>query len=354
MSRSMSLMPCAGVCPDGFIQNTATLVRTMKLHSLFKGLPRGLSGLRLHALSIGIGLAGMAILPGTLLAQSDDFEDNNDTGWTRYDPIGSHPQLPDIATFTVTGGKYRIQTAPSPDPGSLGPGRSGSLREDVIYTDFYVQVDLVDWDEALDQSVGIMGRITQTGLGTTDGYAMTYNFGGDDIDITRFTDEDPNGGNLSVTGNDSVVLEKGKSYRLVFWGKGPTLGARVYELSDLETPLADITGTDATYPSGICGLIVYDNTSAANGTTDATFDNYFAAEVQPPKLELVDLFFNALQLHWPGDAAAFKLEWTDKLPATATEWTEISEDSIVYASDIDRFIYQFDSSEGTKFFRLRR
>jgi len=47
-------------------------------------------------------------LPGNSGAQSDHFNDGNDHGWLRYDPIGSHPDHPDIASFTLANGTYRI------------------------------------------------------------------------------------------------------------------------------------------------------------------------------------------------------------------------------------------------------
>jgi hypothetical protein len=286
------------------------------------------------------------------LAQTDDFNDNNDVGWTHYDPIGSHPQLPDIATFTVTNGAYRIRTAASPLPSMVGPARGGALRTNVSYTDFYATVDLVDWDETLPQSVGILARVKEPGLGMTDGYVLTYNFRGQDIDITRFTDEDPDGGNLALSGEDNLILEKGKKYRLVFWGKGTELGARVYDLANLDTPLVDCVGTDSTYPSGFCGLLVYDNSSTADMRTDATFDNYFAVTEEPPKLQIVDLGFGLLNIQWPGKAASFKLEATEIFPATT--WTPINEMFIEYFADLDKYIYQFDGSVGNQYFRLRK
>src|SRR5262245_8309341 len=84
---------------------------------------------------------------------SDDFNDGNDTSpaWIRYDPIGSHPQLPDQAVWTFPNGGYRIQTPPSPLPAQVGPGRAGSLRPEV-YTDFYIAVDIVNWDDTKDQA----------------------------------------------------------------------------------------------------------------------------------------------------------------------------------------------------------
>ncbi len=301
-------------------------------------------------------LGGAALLltgaVAPLYGQTDNFDDNNDTGWTRYDPIGSHPQLPDIAAFSVANGTYRIQTAPSPLPSTVGPGRGGALRNDVVYTDFYATIDLVDWDETLPQSVGILARITDAGLGATDGYVMTYNFRGKDIDITRFTNEDPAGGNISLSGNDDVVLEKGKKYRLVFWGRGIELGARIYELPNLDTPLVDCVGTDSTYPSGVLGLLVYDNSATADQRTDATFDNYFATTEEPPRLEVVDLGFGLLHIQWPGRSANFKLEASETLPATT--WTPINEALIEYFADQDKYVYQADGSVGNLFYRLRK
>jgi len=285
-------------------------------------------------------------------AQTDNFDDNNDVGWTRYDPIGSHPQIPDQATFTVANGAYRIQTAASPLPDTVGPARAGAIRTDVNYTDFYATVDLVDWDETLQQSVGILARIKEPGLGMTDGYVMTYNFRGQDIDITRFTDEDPSGGNLALSGEDNLILEKGKKYRLVFWGKGTELGARVYDLANLDTPLVDCVGSDSTYPNGFCGLLVYDNSSAATMRTDATFDNYFAVTEEPPKLQIVDLGFGLLNIQWPGKAANFKLESTETMPAGT--WTPVNENFVEYFPELDKFIYQFDGSVGNQFFRLKK
>jgi hypothetical protein len=308
--------------------------------------------IRFWTISLGCATAAILFTAVTAFAQTDDFNDNNDLGWTRYDPIGSHPQIPDQATFTVANGAYRIQTAASPLPSTVGPARAGAIRTNVSYTDFYATVDLVDWDETLQQSVGILARIKDPGLGTTDGYVLTYNFRGQDIDITRFTDEDPDGGNLALSGEDNLILEKGKKYRLVFWGKGTELGARVYDLANLDTPLVDCVGSDSTYPSGFLGLLVYDNSSAATMRTDATFDNYFAVTEEPPKLQIVDLGFGLLNIQWPGKAANFKLESTEIFPATT--WTPVNEMFVEYFAELDKFVYQFDGSVGNQYFRLRK
>ncbi len=286
----------------------------------------------------------LAAVPFILNAQTDDFDDGNDTGWTRYDPIGSHPQLPDIASFSFVNGGYRIQTAPSPAPSSVGPGRAGSLRMDVNYTDFYITVDIVNWDTNVNQAFGILARCSDIGLGATDGYAMTWDKGGGDLDISVFTNEAPTG--VRVTGNDRAALVLGRTYRMVFMGKGSRLTGEIYELPNLDTPLASITGDDASWPSGVAGLIVYDNTSAASGTTDTTFDNYFALPFKPPRLKIEPLPFAEFRISWPADPPNYVLQWASQLG----NWSDIT-DNIVEADGIRSWV---DSSQSERqFFRLR-
>ena len=221
----------------------------------------------------------LSLLPhgGTVArAQSDNFNGGNDTAWTHYDPFSGFGAP---ATYSFPGGGYRIQSALSPSPGTLGPSRAGSLRTDQTYTDFSVSYDLVDWNNSLNQAFGVLGRVTNPGLGTTDGYALTYSTGGS-IDISRITGEAPTG-----LGSFSVTLNPANDYRFVFTGTGNTLAGQVFDLSDLSTPLATVTSTDSTYGSGINGFVVFDNSGAA--TADATFDNYVATVPEPSSLALL-------------------------------------------------------------------
>lgn len=295
-----------------------------------------------------LAAAALSLLPlGDAWAQSDNFNDGNDTGWFRYDPIAS--AVPGgIATYTLANGTYRIQTAPCPAPAKLGPGRAGSLRRDVTYTDFYITVDVVAWNPALDQVFGIMARVENIGLGQTTGYSMTWAQDGPDLDISRITGEDATG--VTVSGNEAAPLVPGHSYRFVFIGKGPVLTGRVYDLADLTTPLAEITGSDGAYSSGVCGLVVYDNTSAGSGTTDATFDNYVALPEEPPQLKYT-YFADSLEFEvtWPVTYTGYVLESSPVLPATT--WTELGA-----TPRQDVYFYMEDASPGTgnKFFRLRK
>lgn len=289
---------------------------------------------------------------------SDDFNDGNDAGWTRYDTIATAVGFAQ-GTWSFPSGGYRMQAAASPAPGVVGPARIGSVRSEV-YSDFYVAVDVVNWDDSLDQSFGPFARLTNVGLGSTKGYVMTYQARGKDIDITRITGE---AGERSVreNGNGDVALEPGKSYRFVFIGKGALLTARVYELSDLVNPIVEISGTDPDpYTSGVTGLLVYDNSGNADSIADATFDNYFTSDVEPPALKLTDASFGDWELSWPASATDFVLQSTSSIPASDADWTDVSTADIIPPNDftpVYRYFFGASPENGgrpSQFFRLVR
>jgi hypothetical protein len=230
-------------------------------------------------LNLPAALAALLFLLTAPLAhgQTDDFNDGNDNGWSRYAPLDPAPG-PD-ASFTFPDGGYRIVAQPSPSAPTLGPGRAGSFRQDAAYSRFYAAVDLVNWDNTKDQAFGLLARVTTPGAGTTNGYAFTYSNQPPSLDISRVTGEVPTG----VIDGD-LALDPAQDYRFVFEGDGTTLIGSVYFMGDLVTPLVRITGDDATYASGVTGLVVFDNTSAENAQVgaDATFDNYVAGVVPEP------------------------------------------------------------------------
>ena len=215
-------------------------------------------------------------------AQSDDFNDGNDTSpvaWTRYNPIG-------VGSWSFPDGNtYRIQAAASPDPGNYGPGRAASFVP-VTYTDFYVAADIVNWDDSLHQISGVTARIGSIGAGTTSGYLFTHDRGdpssstSGDMDIVRIDGE--NATSLTTYGSDSIHFEPGSSYRLVFIGVGSHFIGQVFKLPDLDVPVVEITADESTYASGYSGLIVVDNSDPTyDGTGDVTFDNYVATAGAP-------------------------------------------------------------------------
>ena len=293
---------------------------------------------------------------GVAQAESDDFDDGNDSGWAHYNPLENFG-VPGV--FSFADGGYRIRTtSPSPDPEHLGNGRTGSLRA-TTYSDFYVSVDLVDWDDSLPQAVGIFARISTPGLGTTTGYAFTWSRGVETndavLDITKITGEAPD--DVPTSGSDQYYFVPGRQYRLVFIGQGMRFEGRVYELPDVVHPVVTIVGFDGTYTSGVNGLIVYDNSAAANNLTDATFDDFIAYDIEPPRLEITGPdSFGDIKITWPAASfvGGFKLQSATSFPATS--WDDIP-DTLVGTDPLDPehvFYNPLESASGQKFFRLRR
>jgi hypothetical protein len=255
------------------------------------------------------------------LFQSDNFNDGNDSGWARYDalaPLGMN------ATYGFPSGGYRIQTTYLGGSAQL-TGRSGSVRPE-IYTDFYVAVDIVNWDDTLPQSFGLLARVGTPGLGTTTGYAFTWDRGNPtnatagDLDISKITGEAPS--NVD-TGPSGIRLEPGRKYRMVFIGRGAALEGRLYETTDLVNPLLVIQGSDSTYTSGQNGLVVFDN-SAGRSRTDATFDNFYATDIEPPRLRTTSFGFGAYELWWPREAVAYELQSSIVFPGTEQDWQTVT------------------------------
>jgi len=323
-------------------------------------------GLVLPCLLLALGCL-LAIAPRLLHAQlfhSDDFNDGNDTlpapGWTRYSPLAP---LGAPGLFTFPNGGYRLRTAArSPDPLTYGAGRAGSLRSEV-YSTFYISVDIVNWDDTLPHAAGILARVRTPGLGTTTGYAFTWDRGNPasptagDVDFSHIAGEAPTG--ITPVGDDRLHMEPGKSYRFVFIGRGPNLKGRVYELPDTTTPKVVVTCTDpqfnATYESGVGGLVIYDNSTGATNVCDVTFDNYYATDVEPPRITLNNRFFGTWELSWPREASAFVLQSSIVLPGGPQDWTEVPD---VQTAD-DRFWILVDTDPllgglPQKYFRLVR
>jgi len=321
--------------------------------------PARASGRAVQRTSAALLLTLLGLGAATLgLAQTDNFNDRNDDGWTHYDPLGD-PGSP-AASFTFPDGNtYRI-SAPA-RPASLqgrGQARAGALYSGTNHTDFYIEVDLVDWNNTIDQAVGILARITTPGLFMTGGYAFTIQVTDTDISISRLDGEDP----TDLSGSSKTfVPDLSKDYRMVFIGRGTHFIGRIYELPNVETPVITTEGDDSMYPSGINGLVVADLTSVSSATgvgADATFDNYRALPVEPTRLSILnDRGLQFIRVAWPGVATGFTLEYATSFPATS--WTEIPADQIInpfeepFPSDPDFKYFDFETT-GNRYYRLKR
>jgi hypothetical protein len=274
----------------------------------------------------------------------DTFSDGNDTAapaWTHYNPI-------ETGSWSFPNGtSYRIQTAPSPDPGILMQGRSGSLAPGE-YTDFYVSVDVVGWDDSIQQIVGVFGRLGTPGLGSTTGYLFVHDRGSPtsttsgDVDIIRLDGEFPTVLE-NITGDDSFHFETNKTYRMVLIGQGTNFTGKVYELPNTATPVVEVTAADDAYSSGVTGVMVANNAASSGytGGADATFDNFLVTTAEP-RLEAT-LVQNTLKLSWP--VVPFTLQET----STFSTWTAITS-GITQEGDMN--VYSVPVSSGTRFYRI--
>jgi hypothetical protein len=252
------------------------------------------------------------------MAQSDNFDDGNADDWNELRPLS--PQVMGMFSFPddLAGGKaYRMGSDPSGNGDS--PGRIGSYRGDVSYEDFYMSVDLIDWDQSQDQNMGVLARMRQPGFGTLDGYGVTYNPHPSDqkMYLSVITDEAPT--NVEI----DVFLDPGTPVRMVFQGSGPNLKAELYRLDDLATPVATLELRDDTYPSGFCG--VFNSADGGDPATDCTFDNYFAAPEEPLEFRITtvtieDGMMNFEFLSKPGVIYSF---WESP---DMTAWIELVDD----------------------------
>jgi hypothetical protein len=255
----------------------------------------------------------------------DTFSDGNDTAnppWDRYDPIGGLTAAP--ASFLFTNGGYRIY-APTPGDGAGGPARAGSFLRNSDYSDFYVSVDVIDFDDTVRQAFGIAARINNPGLGTTDGYLFSWEPGGGtlpgtnngDLDISRLIDESPVG--QIETEPSGLHLERGKSYRFVFMGSGTNFEGRVYEFPDLANPIKTLPANDPDdlYPSGMVGLIVASQGSLVV-SGDATFDNFFVTTAEPRLT--ANLSGGSVVISWP--QIPFRFQTSPSMGPQA--WTDVT------------------------------
>ncbi|MCI0745159.1 MAG: hypothetical protein L0Y58_07120 [Verrucomicrobia subdivision 3 bacterium] len=231
-----------------------------------------------------------------VLSQSDNFNDGDDLGWTRVDYSS---QGGPVGTFTVTNGAYRLHyLISSNEMVSFGFPRIASYPADNnVFADFYLQVDLLDWERQLVgyalQGFGLMAR-AQPDIQTNGFSGYFFLFEPDMfIDFLRF---EPDGTWCQCSQDSSILPQDPKTqYRLVFTGTGPALYGQLYDLKDLTTPIQEISTVDSFYAEGICGLwgmdfIGYQNfhgiptpfTPNSTGPIDATFDNYVATNNPPP------------------------------------------------------------------------
>lgn len=251
--------------------------------------------------AFGAIIASVCALQGQVIV--DNFDDGNINDWevrNVVQPLGgfvSNLFLPN----NNSGLALRLQRGsadmtPLGQAQDFGTGRAWLFRTN-IYTDFYVAMDVVSWNNTTNQAIVLLARALgydetlgegfPPGLGTVSGYVCNYdNAQAGDGPTSR------KGGQFQINlvqneGTETlcaaeVTLKEGHQYRLVFKGVGASFSGHIYDYEDLTRPLVSIYAEDSTYSAGACGIVTFHrNGNVHPNLTDMTVDNYYSAPSDP-------------------------------------------------------------------------
>lgn len=244
------------------------------------------------------------LILATLLAPASADDETNFSAtppgtWQRYAPLS----ILGLGNFNFTGGVARL-TCGVPAVSTFGPARL-ALFAPTTYTQTVVSADLIAWSSARNIP-GIIARAGNIGLGTTRGYSFGFIPSTGETAIHRLTGEIP----TPISTVTFIPVIPGRSYRIVLICAGSNITGRIFDLTDLSTPVIELNAVDSTYTSGVTGILNSADTAAA---IDATFDNYLAWDGTPPTLTItpgagtVTISANALR------SLSTNLETTDDL-----------------------------------------
>ena len=226
---------------------------------------------------VQISIVGSLQLAPGLWAQTDNFNAGNDSLWSHSD-LGTlgDPRLRPNYGFPAdptNGHAYRIQVPANPYYPTAGPGRAATYRAQVNYgARFAIAVDVNSWNDTIDQDFGLFWYLTNPGLGSSDGYTVTYG-PQDHLRVSQISAESP----TEIGRVNPFHMDPTQRYRMqVSSHDGSTFLAQVFSLNDLLNPLASVVTADTTWSGGFGGMVLYDGTSPSTAGCDATFDNYAA------------------------------------------------------------------------------
>jgi hypothetical protein len=223
------------------------------------------------------------------------------------------------------------------------------MRASESYSIFYLAVDVVTWDNSLNEVFGLSARVSNSdpGAGTTDGYGFVYNTrgaGSGQVGLIRIDNED-----VTTLSAVALPLSPNQVYRFVFFGAPGQLNGQVFAATNLSIPLATLTASDSIYASGSVGLFVYDNSTGSGGRADVTFDNFESKELSPTLTVEKDSSSTDVRLTWPSWATDYRLERAETVPTM--DWENLGTDFPVISGSIVAFD---DTSRAQAFYRLTK
>ena len=263
---------------------------------------------RIRQIFGGVTTALSIMVSATIQAQSDNFNDGDDVGWTHFTPAASTFSFP---ASSQGGLGYKLETV------NLAPaGRVASILNGPSIPDFTVSVDLVDWSNPLRQEMGVMARVQPSpwaGL-LPSGYSFIYvnrfSSGSGGTDQLRIY-KDGAAIHTLLTGSGGQFAQgtlvnplpnpASGDYRLVFSGYGSLLSGQIIDLNTMQ-PMSFSTGgasetntlwaVDTTYTTGLAGVIAVAGQTVGT-VVDPTFDN-FSVVPEPSMLTLTGVGLVAL------------------------------------------------------------
>ena len=252
-------------------------------------------------LPIRTTLAALMMAPALVDGQTDDFNDGNDSGWTRQDSIGIILSSP-FASYGFPDGGYRISAAESPAPSLIGPARAASFRQDHSYEGrIFLSVDIRITQPLIQQSAGFLAFVQPNPQpGAVSGYSLSYQPLTGDIVLNRIVNELPI--RLAYAGLDALAAP---TVRLILIAEDGVLTGALYNAGNLLNPIARLTAADGTFTTGTAGLFAFSDTDDATGPVDVIFDNYRANALTLPELTLGRQGESGFRLSWPDWAVHF-------------------------------------------------
>ncbi len=257
------------------------------------------------------------ILATSLLAQlpepfTDHFDDGDLDGWLKYDLEALQDPVK-AATFDLSEGCLRLQAG----PGLFQFNRRGLMRSEGEYTDFHVQVDVVNINIPLAHA--LYARISDAddpdGFGR--GYSLLLNPQSNRFELwpADWSAANNGGGRIGKGEFEDVQILDIERLRLIFQGRGTKLTAIAYDLDDLTEPLGEFHFEDDQFPSGRVG---FGGLTTGGASMDSCFDNFIAYDLSNPPKELgaefdaEGIFVRAIDIGGEGNVALGDAQFTSE------------------------------------------
>jgi hypothetical protein len=218
--------------------------------------------------------------------------------WQLYDPRAAAGLSP--AVFDFGSNQCRIISAPPAtieEYNKFGLARAG-LFAPSVFADCAASVDVTAWNattnrESVDGTfIGVFTRVqSPVSLGNLTGYSASI------IDMGPNSGTNGQGRNgrlqlmlvylesnfVPLNGYVDFPLDPAHDYRLVLVSSGSLHTARVFDLANPESPVAQLVASDNNLATGRTGMMILTDRPAP---VDATFDNFLAWNGSPPPLSI--------------------------------------------------------------------